>query len=1121
MNRLSSISIILLIHQLILQVSSLGNGLVYIDSVDGDGVGVNNNGSYTVTINAPNGVVKVSIVALDSDSVSQPILGTVRVSCELAPQTAGYSSTSFTPIILSNAARQGDVNFVGNNAGRMTSLQCWGESVSPTGDPQFTKSHSTSLPVEFTILPAGTVNFCSAIITVPKEFALFQSTFTLEFSEEVRGNNVTVNCTVQTSNITDQLNITIPSYQANVGVSTVQMQYTIEEHGSPTSVKCTALSDNNGRQFLADNSAGDPAMFVSAEGAVNLYPQVTQAQTTILKAFLVLENPVVETEVNFICQLTMVNDTTEALDIALNPLCVTPKTDRVTASLPTGTTSSPIGNSTQIPYSWALKKTEIKFKPETRDLFHTIEIERSDVPEEWTRELVVVTCCAPSDSNNHPRYTNVSTALLLVAYMDPVLPVNWTNAPYVTGVSGESVVPNPAWVRVSPCPCDITVSLCDIGCCCDQDCTESEKSAFTCLDGIKGGATSDGPISQSCLAPRIDNWSSVMCIETANSAHLGYFYDTPSKVSSLQAYTLMAQMGKDSYTYQETGKRSTEENLPGTDRIGYKQGIMLKTRVLGEPGGSSTFTGYLTQPQETADGCLQTAPIHYLMDTESRCSYKVNADLCKEDSVLSAAMYIQSSTQSQPPCPRSPALLAQHGGSKLALTTTHYLCAEDYTAFVKSTENIEDMLKPNKASLFVLDLAPGCAIDSEGSTSCENGTEFVPIGDSFVNETQYARCTWDDSFTAPPLPIYNATTNMCHNAVVDVTYDIIWAGLEILQLNATIILADLPTVITNEINTTVRYTNEFNVTDPVSNETTVDRVESSYTKTTIVELPVVVTQPMKTRFLHNFSSNQTTESDIQNDVTARSGSPGYLLGKPLLSSVGMPFGSTVENVTSYNTDLAYQLALWNTDGSGLCVQAKKRGLKFGEDAQSGCLLRLNYSLLNDCDNLRRTVLNRQLAIMPSEYVRKFGDPDLDSSIDWLSIVREPFFINNTEDIAETNLALNITSGLNSTSAPESNSSISNKSTNDEVFQQLQGVCADVPATIYLQIFYAVTGELYGEDVHQITGAYIKFEPTTWSLGCSGVTSTMCSIDSDLVQSFTVNSVVKFIKVPAREPDPVT
>jgi len=27
---------------------------------------------------------------------------------------------------------------------------------------------------------------------------------------------------------------------------------------------------------------------------------------------------------------------------------------------------------------------------------------------------------------------------------------------------------NPAYVDVAPCPCDVTTSICDIGCCCDE-----------------------------------------------------------------------------------------------------------------------------------------------------------------------------------------------------------------------------------------------------------------------------------------------------------------------------------------------------------------------------------------------------------------------------------------------------------------------------------------------------------------------------------------------------------------------------------------------------------------------------------------------------------------------------
>ena len=50
----------------------------------------------------------------------------------------------------------------------------------------------------------------------------------------------------------------------------------------------------------------------------------------------------------------------------------------------------------------------------------------------------------------------------------------------------ETEIINPAYIKVGPCPCDLTSESCDIGCCCDELCTEEDKMTFTCIPGVQG-----------------------------------------------------------------------------------------------------------------------------------------------------------------------------------------------------------------------------------------------------------------------------------------------------------------------------------------------------------------------------------------------------------------------------------------------------------------------------------------------------------------------------------------------------------------------------------------------------------------------------------------------------------
>ena len=41
----------------------------------------------------------------------------------------------------------------------------------------------------------------------------------------------------------------------------------------------------------------------------------------------------------------------------------------------------------------------------------------------------------------------------------------------------------PQFQEVSPCTCDVTVNKCDIGCCCDSECSKKNNINITCVQG--------------------------------------------------------------------------------------------------------------------------------------------------------------------------------------------------------------------------------------------------------------------------------------------------------------------------------------------------------------------------------------------------------------------------------------------------------------------------------------------------------------------------------------------------------------------------------------------------------------------------------------------------------------
>lgn len=69
----------------------------------------------------------------------------------------------------------------------------------------------------------------------------------------------------------------------------------------------------------------------------------------------------------------------------------------------------------------------LPFCLQTGRIYHSLEILRTVDVTDPELELVLVTCCAPSNINNNPKYLDASVALLTSVYLQPPT-TNWTLA---------------------------------------------------------------------------------------------------------------------------------------------------------------------------------------------------------------------------------------------------------------------------------------------------------------------------------------------------------------------------------------------------------------------------------------------------------------------------------------------------------------------------------------------------------------------------------------------------------------------------------------------------------------------------------------------------------------------
>ncbi|XP_056146496.1 tectonic-2 [Lampris incognitus] len=162
----------------------------------------------------------------------------------------------------------------------------------------------------------------------------------------------------------------------------------------------------------------------------------------------------------------------------------------------------------------------------------------------------------------------------------------------------KTVIPNQVYHPLGPCPCDLTVKMCDIRCCCDKDCSSEDLKLFEfhCLPGPFGGHISPTP-DYHCSVQSAENapdWFPFLCVSSPpeNNPYLGQFYQgktiTPKPCPSFQRTILSAP-------------------IPTND---YRQ-------------GSPIFTSndqYFTIPQNSLAGqCLYNAPVAFLKNFKSKC----------------------------------------------------------------------------------------------------------------------------------------------------------------------------------------------------------------------------------------------------------------------------------------------------------------------------------------------------------------------------------------------------------------------------------------------------------------------------------------------------------------------
>ncbi|MGH0114672.1 UNVERIFIED_CONTAM: hypothetical protein FKN15_033989 [Acipenser sinensis] len=267
----------------------------------------------------------------------------------------------------------------------------------------------------------------------------------------------------------------------------------------------------------------------------------------------------------------------------------------------------------------------------------------------------------------------------------------------------KTVIPNQVYQPLGSCPCDLQAGVCDIRCCCDQECTPSLIQLFGsyCYSGVFGGNVT--PLfDQLCSVQTVNkapDWFPFLCVQSSidNSPFLGLFYQgatiNPIESPSFQTPSIV------------------EPIVPN----GYTQGSPILTEN----------NQYFTIPQQSMIGqCVRDAPVAFLQNFKSSCVAPLTACNISQSACLNSLELSLRIINGQ--------------GGFINITVIEQLTT-DLSDFVSDPNNAET-LSPTQESLFPVSSNSGDLNASEQNGLCENKSlslnyTFFWKGNSLTNIT--------------------------------------------------------------------------------------------------------------------------------------------------------------------------------------------------------------------------------------------------------------------------------------------------------------------------------------------------------------------------------------------------
>ncbi|CAG5133329.1 unnamed protein product [Candidula unifasciata] len=323
---------------------------------------------------------------------------------------------------------------------------------------------------------------------------------------------------------------------------------------------------------------------------------------------------------------------------------------------------------------------------------------------------------------------NTTTSTMTTTVPTTSLPTTTTIKPSVPGTT------IPANVDVSKCPCDLTGNACDVGCCCDPDCSDADRAVFTpcqpfsyvlddklCFDRnvffLENGPARSGDSGD------------LFCIYFDNDEKRNYYINPSLVTTEAEFLSYAAKYRK--FSFQSVVPSTSVRNFNPF----YKRGDPIYVVF------PDNAVSLLALPAAVANSplCTDSNPAAYLIDKSYTCARTLSnlPEDCVNNTGLRASTFYEN------------------------------------FRIIRDTFLLKEFNSSSRIQHPILG-----SVDLTEVTSLYNNSYTVALSLDPDNPLQCMKngVTGNCSFTEPMPPVYNATTQTCQNALLGVRYRFVTNG---------------------------------------------------------------------------------------------------------------------------------------------------------------------------------------------------------------------------------------------------------------------------------------------------------------------------------------------------------